>query len=112
MKLLNNPSPLFEAVRAQKSSNPIKGLLDLPCRVGLTTVTSKAEMKEAWRDCLYQSVDVRELNTPPLDYASHFWLKYPKNVFPRLHLQGSSSEGECTPQNLGMPVALIVLPVL
>lgn len=96
-KLLNNFCPLFEAMRAQKAFNSIKRLVDLPCRVGSTVVTSKSEVKEAWRDSLYRSIDGKELNTPPLDIASHLWLQYPARVFPRLHLRGIQLRGGVLP---------------
>lgn len=48
--------------------------MDLPCRIFSTTVTTKLEACEAWWDALVNIIDGKELDTPALDIASHYWL--------------------------------------
>lgn len=88
IKILNNASEVAQMIRHQKSFRVLQNSINTPIRVGPFTILTKAEARAAWRDCLFESTDGKELKAAPLDKSSHDWLKRPNKIFPRLHLRG------------------------
>lgn len=76
-KITAHPTTLFQMVQRQDAFGFLLRRMNQPCRINAAVVTTKAEVREEWRNVLLTSFDGREVGVPKIDAASHNWLLHP-----------------------------------
>ncbi|VDK41074.1 unnamed protein product, partial [Dibothriocephalus latus] len=86
--VLSSREPVVRAAAIVHSALPGLRMAAQPVRMGQTILTSKAEVRNYWRKCLYDSVDGKPLAQFSDSFCANHWVSAPDRVFPWLYLRG------------------------